>query len=138
MKHIYLLLFLIPATLLGQLANDVAASKTRGQEFGIHSQSLNHGQQAPGAQGDKTLKDLWIAPNPSVDFLNVWTEIPPSGKVSIGVYNILGGRLYTFEPDLHDASILLHEDVSNWISGTYLVRIEDDGKVLKTVRFVKR
>jgi len=123
MKHIYFLLFLLPVEVSGQLASDFSVSDIYGR---AHSNDIH------------TAKDLWIAPNPSIDFLNVWAQVPPTGKVSIGIYNILGRRLYAFEPELQDEPLLLHEDASTWISGTYLVRIESDGKVLKTMRFVKR
>ena len=100
--------------------------------------SLDAALAGTGAERVDSPLVLWIAPNPSVDFLNLYAKAPPTGDITVAVYNILGRRMYSFEPVLEDGSLLLHEDVSTWISGTYLVRIEQAGKVLKTMRFVKR
>ncbi|HLF65583.1 MAG TPA: redoxin domain-containing protein [Saprospiraceae bacterium] len=82
--------------------------------------------------------DLWIAPNPSADFLNVYTKVRPAGEISVSVYNMLGNRLHSFKPSVQDQALLVHEDASGWYSGTYLVRIQNNGTVLKTMRFVKK
>lgn len=99
------------------------------------------GAVKPGSTGtsDPTKKaDLWIAPNPSPDFLNVYSKIPPTGSVSISVYNMLGSRLHQYKPLIQDNAMILHAEASTWYPGTYLVRIESNGTVLKTMRFVKR
>lgn len=83
-------------------------------------------------------QDFWIAPNPSLEFINVYGNGDRPEKLAIHVYTILGRRLYTFHPELQNGGLLLHEDTSRWLPGTYLVRIEADGTVLKTMRFVKR
>jgi hypothetical protein len=101
----------------------------------------NTGAMKPGTSGiaDQNGKsDLWIAPNPSSDFLNIYSKVNPIGEVSIGVYNILGSRLYVFKPLINGNTLLLREDASSWYPGTYLVRIESNGSVLRTMRFVKR
>ncbi len=99
------------------------------------------GAQKPGTAGINSLEDapnLWIAPNPSTDFLNVYAHGTQGKQVSVHVYSILGRRLYSFDPEMKANDLLLHEDAGTWLPGTYLVRIESDGKVLKTMRFVKR
>ncbi len=101
----------------------------------------NSGAIKPGASGISDLdpkSDLWIAPNPSADFLNIYTKSNQAGELSIGVYNILGSRLHVFKPSVQGNALLLREDASTWYPGTYLVRIESNGAVLKTMRFVKR
>jgi peroxiredoxin len=101
----------------------------------------NTGAVKPGTSGiaDQNGKsDLWIAPNPSSDFLNIYSKVNPVGEVSIGVYNILGSRLHVFKPLINGNTLLLREDASSWYPGTYLVRIESNGSVLRTMRFVKR
>lgn len=99
------------------------------------------GAEKPGISGvsdNGNDSDLWIAPNPGTDFLNLYSKTRPTGEVKITVYNLLGGRLLTREPLPGSNTQILHEDVSGWQSGTYLVRIESKGVVLKTVRFVKK
>jgi peroxiredoxin len=99
------------------------------------------GAVKPGSTGINDVErksDLWIAPNPSQDFLNVYSKRRLPDGVSISVYNLLGSRLNVFTPGLLDQAQILHEEVSTWLSGTYLVRIESNGTVLKTMRFVKR
>jgi hypothetical protein len=82
-------------------------------------------------------EELWIAPNPASDFLNIYAKQRPSGKVTVTLYTLMGERVKTL-PIQEDPSLLVKEDVSALQSGTYLVRIEDNGTVLKTMRFVKR
>ena len=83
-------------------------------------------------------QDFWIAPNPSLEFINIYGNSDRPENLTVHVYTILGRRLYTFHPELQSSGQLLHEDTSRWLPGTYLVRIEADGTVLKTMRFVKR
>ena len=99
------------------------------------------GAVKPGTSGIRNPDNehnLWIAPNPSSDFLNIHAKARPSDNTTITIYNILGRHLYTLKPGLQDQTVLHREDVSNWIPGTYLVRIENNGAVLKTMRFVRR
>lgn len=102
---------------------------------------VNTGALKPGTSGiaDQHGKsDIWIAPNPSADYLTIYAKSSLVGQVSIGVYNILGSRLHVFKPLVQGNTLLLREDASSWYPGTYLVRIESNGSVLRTMRFVKR
>jgi peroxiredoxin len=99
------------------------------------------GAEKPGTSGVHDIpggSDLWIAPNPSDSYLNVYSKTPYDGSVTVSVYNMIGSRLYTFKPQTQANGLLLRQDASSWYSGTYLVRIEHNGIVQKTMRFVKR
>lgn len=100
----------------------------------------NTGAEKPlssGVNDAVRLRDYWIAPNPSVDFMDVYTAQASAG-LSLHVYSILGKRLYSYKPQGSTGELLHREDVSGWLPGTYLVRVERNGTVLKTMRFVRR
>jgi hypothetical protein len=133
---------MFPLSALCQSAADTYDANTfrQGSASHFHSDLGQGGEMQGNLEPDEYDIDhnLWIAPNPSSDFLNIHAKNKPSGKVQISVYNILGRRMYTLKPGLQEQTLVHREDVSEWIPGTYLVRIESDGAVLKTMRFVRR
>lgn len=100
--------------------------------------AMTNPEKVVGELGTGLESELWIAPNPASDFLNVYSSITLPETVTISVHDILGTKRYMFTPTPQDKDQLLHIEVNEWTSGTYLVRIESAGKVLKTMRFVKR
>lgn len=80
---------------------------------------------------------LWIAPNPSSDLLNIYGGDLQHSGVSVSIFDMFGRLVmsgYTGEDD----PVLLREDISGWISGTYLVRVQSEGKMVKTLHFIKQ
>ena len=84
------------------------------------------------------VSEYWIAPNPSSDFLDLYTSVRATDGLTVRVYNIVGKELKVLYPETSGSDMLLHEDATSWLPGTYLVRIEVHGTVLKTMRFVRR
>jgi peroxiredoxin len=93
---------------------------------------------SPGASLPHGPDEIWIAPNPSNEFLAIYANGQEKEQLRIHVYSILGSRLFTFYPERQSSELLLREDASDWLTGTYLVRVEREDRVLKTMRFVRR
>lgn len=109
------------------------------------AQSVSSGSESSREEGisesfdgdDTVTSGFWIAPNPSDEFIDIYAS-GISGEISIHVFTILGKKLYSFRPQGLRDKLLLHEDVTSWLPGTYLVRLEQNGTVLKTMRFIRR
>lgn len=76
------------------------------------------------------LRNVVVYPNPVKDILNISFESTIS---SVVIYNLLGQEVITKSPNTNEASI----DVSNLVSGSYLVRVNADGAV-KTLKVIKQ
>jgi hypothetical protein len=83
-------------------------------------------------------RDFWIAPNPASDYLNLHSGEGLHADATIRIFSIVGRELKSLHPKESDGDSILKEEVSSWVPGMYLVRIESNGKVLKTMRFVRR
>lgn len=124
MKHILYTLLLFPAFLAAQSVPDSVLPGIQEQYQGVRDLEAD--------------PNMWIAPNPSADFLNIYLRDRAPGKITISVYNLLGKLLYEYIPLKQQSNLLHREDVSAWQPGTYLVRVSTDDRTLRTVRFVKR
>jgi hypothetical protein len=144
MKHILLvLMFLVPLAEKPQAAPDLL------QVWGVFCEIFAHSDTEILFQEGENLhasmiksrsedRDFWIAPNPASDFLSLYSANELEADAIVRIFNIVGRELKTLYPKTTDSETILREDVSSWLPGTYLVRIESNGKVLKTMRFVRR
>ena len=92
----------------------------------------------PIAKQAKQTEDFWIAPNPSPGDLYLYSSGKTSDGILVHVYTMVGTKLHTFRPEELDGKLMLKGDTGSWLPGTYLVQIERNGVVLKTMRFVRK
>jgi thiol-disulfide isomerase/thioredoxin len=97
-------------------------------DFGFAESSNFNSQGVLGSQ-DEVFERLSIYPNPVDNVLNIMN----AENAAIEIYNILGQLLYT----KNDISIYEQIEVSQFISGTYLIKVKN-GNAVKTSKFVKK
>ena len=97
-------------------------------DFGFVESSNFNSQGVLGNQ-DEVFERLSIYPNPVDNVLNIMN----AENAAIEIYNILGQLLYT----KNDISIYEQIEVSQFISGTYLIKVKN-GNAVKTSKFVKK
>ncbi|MBI3519500.1 MAG: T9SS type A sorting domain-containing protein, partial [Bacteroidetes bacterium] len=68
--------------------------------------------------------DLFIYPNPASNYLNV--QYKSSSKYNIEIYNIIGQQVFE-KQNINSNFIKL--DISNFAKGSYIVKINDNGKL---------
>lgn len=79
---------------------------------------------------DFDLKNVVAYPNPVKDVLNISFD---NAITSVVIYNLLGQQVIVRSPNTNETSI----DVSNLVSGTYLVKVYADNAV-KTLKVIKQ
>lgn len=79
---------------------------------------------------DFDLKNVVAYPNPVKDVLNLSSD---NAITSVVIYNLLGQQVIVRSPNTNETSI----DVSNLVSGTYLVKVYADNAV-KTLKVIKQ
>ena len=105
---------------------DTCFSITR--DFLFHH--LNLPQSVPEIDGRK----IQVYPNPATDFVTIQMgEALPNKPRSLVVTDVMGRRLFS-ESNVRPQTII---DVSQWPSGVYIIRIEQDD-ALDIQKFVKR
>ncbi len=141
MRLFLLVFFLFPFTAFGQISSDLV----------LESSTLNSGIQqnftptvfhdTPSAGVKFGLRkepaSVKIHPNPSS--MDLYVTLTGSGEVGkVIVYDILGNIIVRGESfRLHGGSSSWSHDVSTWHPGTYVVRVLQDGSVVKSLRFIK-
>ena len=105
---------------------DTCFSITR--DFLFHH--LNLPQSVPEIMG----KEMQVYPNPTTDFVTIHMgDAMPNKPRSLVVMDVMGRSLF-FESNVSPQAII---DVSQWPSGVYIIRIEQDD-ALDVQKFVKR
>lgn len=127
MRHILLFFLCFPVILQAQNMADT----------GLLSHHTSDASEVMEQENPSDRAGFWIAPNPSEDFMDIYTS-GISGEVTIHVFTLVGKKLCSFKPQVLNGDLLLHTDVSSWLPGTYLVRLEQNSTVLKTMRFIRR
>ena len=79
---------------------------------------------------DEALKSIAIHPNPAEKVININSPINLVGKIAT-IFNIEGKRMMNLKLEQHSI------DVSSLSQGTYILRLESEGKVF-TQQFIKR
>ena len=79
-------------------------------------------------------KEMQVYPNPTTDFVTIHMgDAMPNKPRSLVVMDVMGRSLF-FESNVSPQAII---DVSQWPSGVYIIRIEQDD-ALDVQKFVKR
>lgn len=82
------------------------------------------------AVADETIESISIHPNPAEKVLNINSSINLVGKIAT-IFNIEGKRVMNLKLEQHSI------DVSSLSQGSYILRLESDGKIY-TQKFIKK
>ncbi len=107
---------------------------------GLDAAIASTGAQKPASASDDPVMQahLWIAPNPAQNIAAVYSDgISEHSEVTVHIYNIVGQQIATIQGSSHTHPQIAGFDTQSWNSGTYLVRIEHDGRIVRTLRLVK-
>ena len=79
-----------------------------------------------------------IAPNPSSHRIHVDIQVEKPSEIDLRVYDILGKEIeQVFSGYQSNLLAHYHKPVAHWRSGTYFVKVQVDGRLIRTVPFVK-
>ncbi len=131
----------IPFAVFSQNTSELAAIRVYDQAYTAYSIPRADVQDAResvvGFGLSEKAASVKIHPNPSSS--NLYVTLKGSGSDGkVVVYDILGNEIVEGEPfQLTGGSGTWSQNVSSWNPGTYVVRIFQDGEVVKSLRFIK-
>lgn len=80
---------------------------------------------------ENTLQLLNIAPNPAIDILQLYVNVPYTQNLNLFVYDMLGRQVYTATVNLKKGFDFINLDVSNWNNGLYSLMIYNGSTTLQ-------
>ncbi|NGZ90213.1 T9SS type A sorting domain-containing protein [Psychroflexus maritimus] len=96
--------------------------------------SLKFDTETMGVE-DEDNKLFSLYPNPAKDLVNIQTSLALGSQVSIEIYNMLGQQVHAEKQTLKASSLQL--EVSNFTSGVYIVKLNDEAGNKQSTQLIK-
>jgi hypothetical protein len=79
---------------------------------------------------------LQIAPNPTSEFINIQLQSNEARTIVVGLYDAVGKLISIQNWDVNHSNSMLHIDVNQLPSGSYLLQFIDEKTSLRTTKKV--
>jgi hypothetical protein len=79
-----------------------------------------------------------VYPNPFEQYIQIHWNVATTGKVSLAVSDVLGRKMIEQSYESNDVSNTISIDTHRWLSGIYVVSLQDENGILATKKIVKK